>query len=97
MSMCSVCAGTGKPLSGLPCICGGSGLETDEIAGLRVSLFEAYKKLGAIEEALVGLAKQCKNCGGIGYTVLEHYCSPPEQEPCQDCMDLQYLLSLTIK
>ena len=33
--MCSVCAGTGTPVSGLPCVCGGTGREGDEIMGLR--------------------------------------------------------------
>ena len=38
---CSVCAGDGVPVSGGKCICGGSGLESDEISGLRRELAEA--------------------------------------------------------
>ena len=38
---CGVCLGTGKPLSKLPCICGGSGLQGDEVIGLRRALYKA--------------------------------------------------------
>jgi len=36
--MCSVCAGTGKPLSDKPCICGGRGTQAAEADGLRMEL-----------------------------------------------------------
>lgn len=35
---CSSCAGDGKALDGGPCICGGAGTETAEIAGLRLEV-----------------------------------------------------------
>ncbi|MGH9968780.1 MAG: hypothetical protein ACREBG_13255 [Pyrinomonadaceae bacterium] len=38
---CSVCAGTGTPLCGKPCICGGAGTEAEEIKGLRMELYKA--------------------------------------------------------
>ncbi len=57
--VCSVCVGTGRPVSGLPCICGGTGSEAAEIAGLRRELFrcnaenERFRtRLAKIEEPL---------------------------------------------
>lgn len=38
-NMCDACAGTGKPLSGLPCMCGGSGKASDAVVYLRERLF----------------------------------------------------------
>jgi len=46
---CDACAGTGKPVSGLPCICGGSGKASDAMDGLRV---EVYENEYALQEAL---------------------------------------------
>jgi hypothetical protein len=40
-NLCAVCAGTGKPTSGKPCACGGSGKACDEAQGIR----EMYVKL----------------------------------------------------
>lgn len=37
---CDVCSGTGKPVSGLPCICGGTGSNIDEKVGLRRKVHE---------------------------------------------------------
>lgn len=41
---CGVCIGTGDPGTGKPCICGGSGLEMDEVIGLRGALHELDKE-----------------------------------------------------
>jgi hypothetical protein len=46
---CSVCAGTGTPLSGPPCICGGSGREVDEMAGLRLEVVRLRAALASVE------------------------------------------------
>jgi hypothetical protein len=60
---CDVCAGTGKPVSGKPCICGGTGSNIDEKVGLRRRVHEleeeAKKKdlevLKSIDDALLNL------------------------------------------
>jgi len=39
--VCSVCSGTGKPISGKVCICGGLGTIYAEMDGLRKALYEA--------------------------------------------------------
>lgn len=49
---CSVCVGTGKPLSGLPCICGGAGTEDAELQGFRTALYDAHLKLEIMRAAL---------------------------------------------
>jgi hypothetical protein len=43
--MCGVCGGSGKPTSGLPCICGGAGTEAAELHGLRVECFRLEDEL----------------------------------------------------
>lgn len=48
--VCSVCAGTGTPASGLPCICRGSGRIADEILGLRKTVQELQGSLDHIRE-----------------------------------------------
>lgn len=42
--LCNTCGGT-PPVSGLTCVCGGSGLQRDEIDGLRLTAFEYEKEL----------------------------------------------------
>ena len=37
---CDCCAGTGKPISGKPCICGGTGTIVGELAGFRARVLE---------------------------------------------------------
>lgn len=39
-SVCSVCAGTGKPVSGKRCICGGAGTQAAELQGFRLRVHE---------------------------------------------------------
>lgn len=57
--LCSVCAGTGKPISGLPCICDGIGTQTSEMHGLRVELFKTQannkRLVDALNEAAIEL------------------------------------------
>ncbi len=50
--MCSVCAGEGKPGSGLPCICGGAGTQSAELEGFRDALYTAENKLHKAKFAL---------------------------------------------
>lgn len=49
---CDVCAGTGKPVSGLPCICGGTGSTIDEKAGLRRKVYELELQVSKLQEKL---------------------------------------------
>jgi len=49
---CGVCIGKGDPGTGKPCICGGSGLEIDEVIGLRLALHDMYERFdGAMTRA----------------------------------------------
>lgn len=47
--LCSVCAGTGKPVSGLPCICAGVGTQNAETDGLRFALQSANKTIEQLQ------------------------------------------------
>lgn len=47
---CSACAGTGKPVSGRPCICGGVGTEAAELTGLRRELSTARERADRAEQ-----------------------------------------------
>lgn len=49
---CDVCAGTGKPVSGLPCICGGTGSNIDEKAGLRRKVHEMELQVSEMEKLI---------------------------------------------
>ena len=40
IEVCDCCAGTGKPISGKPCICGGTGTIIGELAGFRTRVKE---------------------------------------------------------
>ena len=55
--LCGVCAGTGKPVSGLPCICGGSGTAIAEMLGLREELYDTRAALATAEAEREALAK----------------------------------------
>lgn len=46
--LCGVCGGTGKPVSGLPCVCSGVGTEQAEMHGLRVMVFELQEELAKV-------------------------------------------------
>ena len=51
--VCGVCLG--RPLSLLPCICGDSGLQGDEVVGLRKALYEADVRADAAERLVAEL------------------------------------------
>ena len=50
--VCGVCAGTGTPLSGLPCICKGLGTQDAEVIGLRERVFDLERNLSPSPPAL---------------------------------------------
>ena len=50
LAVCDVCAGSGVPLSGKPCICGGSGYSHDEKAGLRRRVLDVQAELDAMTQ-----------------------------------------------
>lgn len=58
--MCSCCAGTGKPVSGLPCICGGHGTQDGELQGFREEHYDLTQKLATAEAALVQAKQDLK-------------------------------------
>lgn len=45
-NMCDACAGTGKPVSGLECMCGGTGRMSDAANYLRERLVTVSAELG---------------------------------------------------
>jgi len=50
-NLCDVCAGTGKPTSGWPCACGGTGSMRETVAHLRVvALVDQPARIAALEE-----------------------------------------------
>lgn len=53
VELCSVCAGTGQPVSGLPCICAGRGTALAETQGLREHCFDLEEELAKVREQLV--------------------------------------------
>lgn len=57
--VCSVCAGTGKPVSGLPCICGGEGTAYAELQGFRVLTFKQDEEILQLKDKL---KHQCTEC-----------------------------------
>lgn len=65
---CDVCAGVGIPVSGKPCICGGSGYSHDEKAGLRKRVMDLDLQLrqaqAVIEKHVVGSIEglHCVDC-----------------------------------
>jgi hypothetical protein len=54
--MCSVCAGTGDPGTGKPCICGGRGTQTAELQGFREYLYHLERER---DRLLVLATKHC--------------------------------------
>jgi hypothetical protein len=49
---CGVCAGTGTPASGKPCICQGIGTQDAELQGFRELVYEQSADIAALREAL---------------------------------------------
>ena len=71
---CSVCAGTGKPVSGLPCICSGRGSQAAEMEGLRQQVAELEEALAReaaeannLRELLGLTTDQCRTDGGAAW------------------------------
>lgn len=68
---CDVCAGEGKPISGRPCVCGGSGTHTDEVRGLRTLLHQSEALIADYEDILRrlnmsgGMIKQLRSLRGL--------------------------------
>lgn len=54
-NMCDACAGQGVPVSGRPCMCGGSGKKTDAVDLLREELFDVHRR----NERLTAALEQC--------------------------------------
>lgn len=50
LPLCDVCVGAGTPLSGKPCICGGSGYSHDEKAGLRRKIMELSAEIDELKK-----------------------------------------------
>jgi hypothetical protein len=49
-NICDACAGTGKPVSGLPCMCGGTGKASRAVMHLRERLIEAEFERDALRQ-----------------------------------------------
>lgn len=54
-NQCDACAGTGQPVSGKPCMCGGTGRMSDAARYLREQLQLALSQRDAAREAAEGL------------------------------------------
>jgi hypothetical protein len=54
---CDACGGDGKPASGLPCMCRGTGLAAEGLITLRGELFDKDKRIAALEAELVEARK----------------------------------------
>lgn len=50
---CDACAGSGNPISGKPCICGGSGRAVDALANIRNMLVRIVQERDDAREALL--------------------------------------------
>jgi hypothetical protein len=68
---CDVCAGEGTPISGRPCVCGGSGTHADEVVGLRTLLIHSEALIADYEDVLRrmgmsgGMIKQLRSLRGL--------------------------------
>lgn len=49
-ALCSVCAGTGKPVSGIRCICDGKGTQLAELQGFRERCYDLEEQLRTRKE-----------------------------------------------
>ena len=49
---CDACGGDGKPVSGLPCMCKGTGLAAEGLITLREELFDKTQRIAALEAEL---------------------------------------------
>jgi hypothetical protein len=77
--LCDACGGTGKPVSGLKCMCGGSGKMSDAARYLRERVVELERELAermpsAIEYKKGDPAGKCSVCGGSIFWYVSHPC-----------------------
>jgi len=49
-NMCDACGGNGNPVSGFPCMCGGSGKASDAVQHLRKELDEAKRRIADLSD-----------------------------------------------
>ena len=57
MDQCDVCCGDGRPISGRPCMCGGSGKMSDTAIYLRERLIEVERQLEEAKETIKSIEK----------------------------------------
>lgn len=62
--VCDVCGGDGVPISGKPCICGGSGNSFDEKIGLRRDLLESESENESLKAEAERFLTQAHNAEG---------------------------------
>lgn len=77
--MCSCCAGTGKPVSGLKCVCGGAGTQEAELQGFRESHYNLSREIERLKEAqTAGLPDAIT---AFEYQRLRDWFSDPKRKP----------------
>lgn len=59
LDVCDVCTGSGKTLSGVPCMCGGTGRMSNAAYYLREQLVKTQLRLERIEQALKDYSRRC--------------------------------------
>jgi regulator of replication initiation timing len=55
---CDACGGTGTPISGRPCMCGGTGLASDAVHTLRKCLYDAERERDALRAEVDRLTRE---------------------------------------
>lgn len=71
---CSACAGTGTPVSGRPCICGGVGTQSAELQGLRELAYQLRNGAVTISTAVLSaFGKAPMACDGMLLVSVEGY------------------------
>lgn len=87
---CDACAGTGEPISGRPCMCGGTGYARDAVVYLRATLWNHREALvkaeqlieATLEELHCYSANDNKSREEMGAFAWGHWCSA-----CDDYTD----------
>lgn len=87
-NVCDACTGTGKPISGKPCMCGGTGKMSDAAVHLRKMLVEAEVELEAVKGDRDDLRRKldiaCREKIAEKCTS-GHWGCPDETRECQAC------------
>jgi hypothetical protein len=60
--LCDACGGTGEPISGRPCGCGGTGSALDMLCYVRLRVFELEREARAAEEQRGELLRALEDC-----------------------------------